>query len=89
MKPASWKDSYIRDMGLRYFDSVLCLRDNLGPAKLIVGLLQKAEKWWKWLKYLLHTLPRIVTAGRFTSIDEVLRTELEDCGVPWLQTYIA
>ncbi|CAE7558912.1 IRGC [Symbiodinium pilosum] len=46
--PGFPKDSYIRDMGLRYFDSVL-----------------------------------IVTAGRFTSIDEVLRTELEDCGVPY------
>lgn len=46
--PGFPKDSYIRDMGLRYFDSVL-----------------------------------IVTAGRFTSIDEALRAELEACGVPF------
>ena len=34
----------------------------------------------------LMLCPRIVTAGRFTSIDEALRAELEACGVPWPQT---
>ena len=71
----SAKDSYIRDMGLRYFDSVLnhrCTWCKSYSDSARMGLPMPLAL-------------RIVTAGRFTSIDEALRSELEECGAPWLQ----